>query len=138
MTESVPSGDDAQVLQTMAGLKALGVRIALDDFGEGFTSFYDLQEYPVDSLKLDKSLIDNLGTSKGNAILKAMIRVSQELGLTILAEGVEQDDQVQALRSMGCDIIQGYRFAYPVPDWDARDQLLGRQARQGAGEGALT
>ena len=108
------------------------MRIVLDDFGEGFTSFYDLLEYPVDGVKLDKSLIDSIGTAKGDAILRAIAQVCCELDLTILAEGVETEVQALALRDMGCGLIQGYHFYHPVPDWDARQQLLERWTREEA------
>ena len=128
LTESSLFRDQGQARKNAQALKDLGLRIALDDFGEGFTSFYDLLEYPVDGVKLDKSLVDNIGRPKGEAILKAMMQVGRDLGLTVLAEGVETDEQVRALREMGCDMIQGYRFFHPVPDWDARRQLLEREA----------
>ena len=105
-------------------MKDMGIRIALDDFGEGFTSFFDIQEYPLDGLKLDKSLIDNLGTNPGDVILRAMIQVGHELGITVLAEGVETDEQIRILKEMNCDVIQGFRFHYPIPEWEARKELM--------------
>ena len=132
ITESSLAQDMDQARQNALALKELGVRIVLDDFGEGFTSFYDLLEYPVDGVKLDKSLIDSIGTAKGDAILRAIAQVCCELDLTILAEGVETEVQALALRDMGCGLIQGYHFYHPVPDWDARQQLLERWTREEA------
>ncbi len=124
ITESVTVKNLALIQQNILELKEYGVRIALDDFGEGFTSFYDLQKYPLDGIKLDKSLVDNATTQNGRIILKAMIQVGHELGMTILAEGVETDEQVNALQSMHCDVIQGFRFHYPLPVWEAKQQLI--------------
>lgn len=124
ITESVSSKNIAQLQQNAIALKEYGVKIALDDFGEGFTSFYDLQQYPIDGIKLDKSLIDNLGTERGDAILKAMVHVGHELGVTILAEGVETDAQVEAITRMHCDVLQGFRFYYPMPHWEAKKKIL--------------
>ena len=101
-----------------------GISVALDDFGEGFTSFYDLQKYPVKGLKLDKGLVDGALTPSGRAILRAMIQVGHELGMTILAEGVENDSQAQALVDLKCDVIQGFRYCVPLPDWEARRRIL--------------
>lgn len=123
ITESVSSKNISQLQQNTIALKEYGVKLALDDFGEGFTSFYDLQEYPIDIIKLDKSLIDNMGTERGDAILKAMIRVGHELGVTILAEGVETDDQVETITRLQCDLLQGFRFCYPLPRWEAQKKI---------------
>ena len=124
ITESVSTKNISQIQRNIIALKEYGVRIALDDFGEGFTSFYDLQKYPVDGIKLDKGLIDNITTKNGKAILKTMIQVGHELGVTILAEGVETDEQVQTLQKLHCDVIQGFRFCFPLPDWEAKNKVL--------------
>lgn len=128
ITESAIGGDMSLIAQNIAALKDYGVSIALDDFGEGFTSFCDLQQYPVDGIKLDKSLVDNMLTCNGGVIVRAMIQVGHELGVTILAEGVETEEQAQALREMHCDVFQGFRFHHPVPDWEARDKIVKRFA----------
>lgn len=124
LTESSSAKHSSQIRENMQALKAYGVRIALDDFGEGFTSFADLQQYPVDGIKLDKGLIDNITTKNGIAILRAMVQVGHELGLTILAEGVEQEEQALALQQIHCDVIQGFRFYSPMPDSACMDKIL--------------
>lgn len=124
LTESTSAKHSSQIRENMQALKAYGVRIALDDFGEGFTSFADLQQYPVDGIKLDKGLIDNITTKNGIAILRAMVQVGHELGLTILAEGVEQEEQALALQQIHCDVIQGFRFYAPMPDSACMDKIL--------------
>lgn len=120
ITESVSVRNAAQIRQNIIALKKYGVRVALDDFGEGFTSFYDLQKYPIDGIKLDKGLVDHVTT----AILKAMIQVGHELNMTILAEGVETDEQVRAQQEIHCDVIQGFRFSHPMPQWEANAQII--------------
>lgn len=124
ITESVSVRNAAQIRQNIIALKKYGVRVALDDFGEGFTSFYDLQKYPIDGIKLDKGLVDHVTTPIGTAILKAMIQVGHELNMTILAEGVETDEQVRALQEIHCDVIQGFRFSHPMPQWEANAQII--------------
>ena len=123
ITESAAVRDVTQIQQNIISLKEYGVRIALDDFGEGFTSFYDLQKYSIDGIKLDKGLVDHIMTPCGTSVLKAMIQVGHELNMTILAEGVETDDQVRALQKIHCDVIQGFHFSYPLPQWEAMKQL---------------
>lgn len=124
ITESVSVRNAAQIQQNIIALKKYGVRVALDDFGEGFTSFYDLQKYPIDGIKLDKGLVDHVTTPIGTAILKAMIQVGHELNMTILAEGVETDEQVRAQQEIHCDVIQGFRFSHPMPRWEADAQII--------------
>ena len=124
LTESVSVKHSSQIRENMLTLKKYGVRIALDDFGQGFTSFADLQQYPVDGIKLDKELIDNITTKNGIAILRAMVQVGHELGLTILAEGVEDESQVLALRQIHCDVIQGFRYHTPMPEYECRELIL--------------
>lgn len=124
LTESLSAKHSSRIRENMQALKAYGVRIALDDFGEGFTSFADLQQYPVDGIKLDKGLIDNITTKNGIAILRAMVQVGHELGLTILAEGVEQEEQALALQQIHCDVIQGFRFYAPMPDSACMGKIL--------------
>lgn len=126
LTESVYTKNVSIIQNNINELKNYGIKIALDDFGEGFTSFFDLQKYPVDGIKLDKTLVDNISNSSGYSILKAMIAVGHELGVTILAEGVETDEQVQTLQKLHCDVIQGFRFSFPLPDWEAKSKVLKR------------
>ena len=110
--------------ENISELKKFGVSVVLDDFGEGFTSFYDLQKYNIDGVKLDKGLVDQILTPRGKTILKYMVKVGHELQITILAEGVENEEQVNVLQEIGCDVIQGYYFYYPMPDWEAKTKIL--------------
>lgn len=124
ITESVSVKNSSQIQKNMIALRKYGIRIALDDFGEGFTSFYDLQKYPIDGIKLDKGLVDHVMTKTGHTVLKAMIQVGHELGITILAEGVETEEQAQVLKSLHCDVIQGFQFYFPLPEWEAKTKIL--------------
>lgn len=116
---------DARVpRENILAIKNMGIRIALDDFGESFSSFFDIQENALDVLKLDKVLVDNLGTVAGDAIVHGMIRVGHELGFEVFAQGIEQDCQIERLRMFQCDAVQGFRFYYPFPDREAEKKLL--------------
>lgn len=124
LTESAAVKHLSQLQENMARLKACGVSIALDDFGEGVTSFTDLQHYPIDGIKLDKHLIDNMSTGTGLAILRAVVQIGHELDITILAEGVENQEQAQMLQQIHCDAIQGFRFYAPLPEAEAASKIL--------------
>lgn len=124
LTESAPVSHLSQLTKNMAAMREYGVRIALDDFGEGFTSFFDLQQYPIDGIKLDKALVDNYATKNGRAILRGMIQVGHEFGVTILAEGIETQRQADALRELHCDVLQGFLYSKPLPAPEAQMKIL--------------
>ena len=105
-------------------IRAQGMRVIFDDFGVGFSSFRDLQDCPMDGLKLDKELVDNMQTENGKIILNALVEAGHRMGLTILAEGVEEDAQIATLRQLHCDAFQGFRFAVPLPASEAKRRIL--------------
>lgn len=124
MTESGIAHDAEIVYQNAVNMKKYGVSIALDDFGTGYSSFSDLQASRFDGLKLDKGLVENMCTEEGEIILQGIIDVGHRLGLTILAEGVETEVQVQKLVNMKCDVIQGFYFYKPLPLQEATKLYL--------------
>ncbi len=116
ITESVMMDKTASVTDQMQALHALGLRLAIDDFGSGYSSLAYLSRFPVDKLKIDGSFMDNvLDDADTAAIVKAIISLGQSLNLTVVAEGVENDDQLAFLRAQGCDEIQGDHFSPPLP-----------------------
>lgn len=130
ITESAEEKNTDVINQNSREIKELGIRILLDDFGEGFASFYDLHEYPIDGLKLDKALVDRYDTEKGNAILRGMTRMGHEMNLTVVVEGVESDEQVNELKNIKCDIIQGFRYHRPIPVADAWNTLVSETEKE--------
>ncbi len=130
--------------EELAELRADGVRVAIDDFGTGFSSLSYLRQLPVDVLKLDKSFVDTVTSSKEQyAILTAVTQLAQALNLEVVAEGIETDDEMHVLTVMGCGFGQGYVLSRPMSSSDAirwlRDEVAGR--RRGAGparDGAVT
>ena len=115
LTESLLM-DQEVVGTTLAGLRAIGVRITIDDFGTGYSSLSYLKRYPIDKLKIDRSFIDDLGTDADDrAIAIAIINLAKTLKLTALAEGVERQEQLDFLHAHGCDEFQGYLAGNPVP-----------------------
>lgn len=119
------NGDEtAQMLGNIVAMREFGARVIFDDFGVGFSSFHDLQDCPMDGLKLDKELVDNMWTKTGRIILNALVDAGHQIGMTILAEGVETDEQIEALRRLHCDAFQGFRFSVPLPAEVAQKRIL--------------
>jgi diguanylate cyclase (GGDEF)-like protein len=118
ITETVLMRKPERTAQLLADLKALGVRVAVDDFGTGYSSLAYLRQFPVDSLKIDRTFITGLElSSEAHALTHTLIQLGKALGLQTLAEGVEQHSQVRELQREGCDLAQGFLFARPLaPD----------------------
>ena len=115
LTETVLATREHGEIETMHGLRSLGCRIALDDFGTGYSSLGELRDLPIDVLKIDQSFMTDLTTSpRAAALVGAVIRLSNALDLAVIAEGVEHDDQIDALGALGCYRIQGYALSRPV------------------------
>lgn len=110
------------VSQNIRRLRQNGIKIALTD--NGVTSFMELQSCLPDILKLDRKLIESIGTTEGESVLRALLQICRELDIIALAKGVENDGQECFLREHSCDILQGFRFFKPVPEWEARRYLL--------------
>ncbi|MCF7501624.1 GGDEF domain-containing phosphodiesterase [Pseudoalteromonas sp. L1] len=116
LTESVLAPENTNHLEVLTQLKSAGCLISLDDFGTGYSSLSYLRRFPVDVLKLDKSFIDEIHTNSGDeALVKSIIQMSQVLGIKVVAEGVELQQQLAVLKEAGCDFIQGYYFSKPLP-----------------------
>ncbi len=116
LTESLIMRDVGQAIATMNGLQRLGVQIAIDDFGTGYSSLSALKTFPVARLKIDRSFIKGLPANVDDrAVTTAVISLGKKLNLRIVAEGVENDDQIAFLRKNRCDELQGFRFSKPIP-----------------------
>ena len=108
----------SQIGELMEGLKKEGFSLHMDDFGSGYSSLTSLGVLPFDVTKLDKSLTDTIGTSRGEMIIRHMMEVIHELGMKVVVEGVETENQVEVLKKMNCDAIQGYYYSRPVSQED--------------------
>ena len=116
ITESLFLESSDRVREILHGLKQLGVRIALDDFGTGFSSLSYLRKFPFDKIKIDRSfIIELLSEEDASAVVKAITDLAAALDMETTAEGVEEPEQVEALRAFGCTTVQGYLFSRPVP-----------------------
>ncbi len=116
ITESVYADEPDQMIAVIEELRAAGFKIEMDDFGSGYSSLNMLAMLPIDYLKLDIRFLQNLGDSRKKLMMiKLMLDIAKHLEVPVVAEGVETQDQYMMLRDLGCDIIQGYYFAKPLP-----------------------
>jgi len=129
VTEGILLNDTEETLGILAELRALGVRLAMDDFGTGYASLGYLQKFHFDKIKIDRSFVQNLGTDpNAAAIVRAVVGLSDALGMAANAEGVETEQQAAMLRSHGCREVQGFLFAKPMPAESLRALLRHRRS----------
>jgi len=133
VTESVLSTDAARAAATLQQLKELGVRLAIDEFGTGYSSLSYLRDFPVDIVKIDKSFVDPLAdpATAADTFVGLIIDLAHQLGLTTIAEGVEEPLQRATLIRLGCDGAQGYLWSVPL-DEDAARAYAARDRRDTA------
>ena len=116
ITENLFMEDVDELFSEMGNLKKCGFRIMMDDFGSGYSSLNMLRNAPVDTLKIDRFFLDEImSTDRGKIIVEASVRMAKQLGLSVIAEGVETQEQLDFLSSIKCDIVQGYYYSRPIP-----------------------
>ncbi len=129
LTESIPVDASDAILDHMNDLRSIGVRLAIDDFGAGYSALSYLNKFPVQKLKLDKSFVQNIdGTADETVVTQTVVNLAHRLDMTVIAEGVETADQFDIVSALGCDICQGYLFSAPMaapalPDWNSNKRL---------------
>ena len=114
ITESVAVDIADKHIERLLALQSLGVRLAIDDFGTGYSSLSYLRTLPVDVLKIDRAFAKTLGGTTDQVLLEAIVKLGHSLGIEVIAEGIEREEQADALRRMGCRLAQGYLFFRPV------------------------
>jgi EAL domain-containing protein (putative c-di-GMP-specific phosphodiesterase class I) len=116
ITEGMVIHNPVHALELLTAIKRMGVRLAIDDFGTGYSSLGQLKNFPIDTLKVDRSFIRDVATNaEDRAITEAIIAMGKTLNLTVVAEGVETMDQETFLREKACTEMQGYYFSRPIP-----------------------
>jgi len=134
ITESTIMTDPPRARVVLARLSSLGVRLAIDDFGSGYSSFGHLRQLPIDVLKIDRSFIQNMTEDTGDAaIVRSAIDLGHNLGLEVVAEGVETEEIKRHLEALGCDTLQGYHLGRPQPASRIAEVAEPQQPRRAAG-----
>jgi diguanylate cyclase (GGDEF)-like protein/PAS domain S-box-containing protein len=118
MTETVMIDGNDETLAVLHELRRLGIRLAVDDFGTGYSSLSRLHRFPIDVIKIDRSFVERLTDGGGTSLAASIVRIADSLGVTTVAEGIEDQYQAVALRAMGCDGGQGFHFARPMAAGD--------------------
>jgi diguanylate cyclase (GGDEF)-like protein/PAS domain S-box-containing protein len=134
ITETLMIQNTEAMIEKLHELKSLGVRLAIDDFGTGYSSLSYLQRFPIDILKIDKSFIDKINQGKeGRAVARAIIMMGDSLNLRVIAEGIENPEQVAALKHLGCEAGQGFFFAKPISEPEMSSMLAGAESNSEIG-----
>ena len=124
LTESIAIKEPRLVQKRLQSLRDLGIRIAIDDFGKGYSSLSYLKDYPIDTLKIDKSFVDEISTRGEAPIVRAIVAMGKGLNVEVVAEGVETKEQLAYLRSLDCDYVQGYYISKPLPVPEYEEKFL--------------
>lgn len=126
ITESMAAKDFNLIKEHIKTLRDMGVTVSLDDFGTGESTLYRLKELPLHQLKIDKAFVDDLNKDSGKEVMRGIFKIADAMQLTTVAEGVESEEQVAALRELGCTYLQGYLLGKPMP----KEILLSELGRQ--------
>jgi EAL domain-containing protein (putative c-di-GMP-specific phosphodiesterase class I) len=134
VTESTAMADGDTGFRALRDLSGEGIRVAIDDFGTGYSSLEQLRRMPVDIVKVDRSFVTGMAAdSTDRELVAAVVGMGRALKLSVVAEGIETPEQVEALRELGCDTGQGFLFARPLPA-DAMDELVAGRVALRAGD----
>jgi EAL domain-containing protein (putative c-di-GMP-specific phosphodiesterase class I) len=128
VTESNLLTDTEVIQDQMQRLRSLGARLAIDDFGTGYSSLGYIQRFAFDVLKIDRSFVEGLDRTTNRQIVTAVLDLARELGVRVVAEGIEQESQEQALVELGCRYAQGYLYSRPVPAVEFRKLLVAERS----------
>ncbi|MCC5852346.1 MAG: EAL domain-containing protein [Alkalimonas sp.] len=129
ITEGTVMQSPTMAIDTMKKLRARGIHLAMDDFGTGYSSLAYLKQFPLNTLKIDKAFVDDMGTARGRNMVDTIVTIAHNLSLTVVAEGVEVKQQLDMLKQLRCEVIQGYYYSKPLSA-DDFTQFLRQQKRQ--------
>jgi diguanylate cyclase (GGDEF)-like protein/PAS domain S-box-containing protein len=126
ITEGTIMEDPKDAIRIMKSLSASGISLAIDDFGTGYSSLAYLKQFPLNTLKVDKAFIDDLSNEKGKNMVDSIVTIAHNLGLSVVAEGVEHEEQVTQLKALNCNTVQGYFYSKPLSHQQFEEYLIAR------------
>jgi EAL domain-containing protein (putative c-di-GMP-specific phosphodiesterase class I) len=126
ITESIAMDEALALRRSLEHLRSLGVRVAIDDFGTGYSSLAQLRALPVDALKIDRRFVSERSEGPDEALVECIVGLARRLGLSIVAEGIETEEQARLMQALGCELGQGYWHARPMPEAMLRQWLAQR------------
>ena len=127
ITESMVFDNLDEVIAQLQNIRSLGIKISMDDFGTGYSSIGLLDRIPIDILKLDKIFVHDLERPKKRAIINAIVVMAEALGVKVVAEGIENREQVKILTQLGCYIMQGYFYSKPMKANEINDWIINQE-----------
>ena len=128
ITEGTVMDSPQKAIDTMLQIRAMGIHLSLDDFGTGYSSLAYLKKFPLNTLKIDKAFVDDIETSEqGRNMVATIVTIAHNLGLDVVAEGVETNQQLSFLSGLRCEQMQGYLYSKPLPQKDFTSYLLSHQ-----------
>ncbi|WP_448563915.1 EAL domain-containing protein [Thalassotalea ganghwensis] len=128
ITEGTVMDSPQTAIETMLQIRSMGIHLSLDDFGTGYSSLAYLKKFPLNTLKIDKAFVDDIETSdQGRNMVATIVTIAHNLGLNVVAEGVETNNQLSFLAGLRCEQLQGYLYSKPLPEKDFRSYLLSHQ-----------
>ena len=128
ITEGTVMDSPQKAIETMLQIRAMGIHLSLDDFGTGYSSLAYLKKFPLNTLKIDKAFVDDIESSEqGRNMVATIVTIAHNLGLQVVAEGVETNQQLSFLSGLRCEQMQGYLYSKPLPEKDFRSYLLSHQ-----------
>jgi EAL domain-containing protein (putative c-di-GMP-specific phosphodiesterase class I) len=131
ITENIAMKDAVRSAVVLSELKSLGVRLSIDDFGTGYSSLSRLQRFPVDTLKIDRSFISGMGEDlESHEIVRIIVVLAHSLGLKVVAEGIETQEQMDTLKHLGCELGQGYLYSRPATAETIEELLISGRTSQ--------
>ncbi len=129
ITEGLLLDNNGSNVELLKAMKAAGMQIAIDDFGTGYSSLSYLKKFDIDYVKIDREFVNNISTEKEDLVLcRAILSIAEGMGFDVVAEGVENTEQQDLLRSLGCQHLQGYLYSKPIAADDFEQQFLDSQA----------
>lgn len=128
ITEGTVMDSPQKAIDTMLQIRAMGIHLSLDDFGTGYSSLAYLKKFPLNTLKIDKAFVDDIETSEqGRNMVATIVTIAHNLGMQVVAEGVETNQQLSFLSGLRCEQLQGYLYSKPLPENDFQKYLLSFQ-----------